>query len=376
MSKASVNHKIFYDKEASSLFFSGELTLHVYEELSQTLESVEPGKTVTLNFKEVAAIDTAGAQAILEFEARCNDFGVTSKRKDLNKTCQHIIELLEGLPTEKLPKGQVIPPLIAWLDLLGHRSVQFGQGIYELTKFIGLFFVNLLQSFQSFTNVLLPATFQHMRKAGLTAIPIVMTTSFVVGIVLSYEGIVQLSKFGAQMSVITLISFSVLREAGVLITAIVIAGRSGSAFAAEIGTMKVNEEVDAMRVMGLNPIHVLVVPRVMALIIFLPVLTLIADFCGLLGGAIICLFEINTDIFYFFRHVREIVNVETFMIGIVKAPIFGMMIALIGCMEGLKVQGNAESVGSQTTISVVKSIFCVIILDSIIAVLVSYLRIG
>lgn len=365
-----------YDAPNHVLVFKGDLTLPSYEALSTFLAQITLAHKILLDFTEVRSMDTAGAEAIAGFEKRCQVQKTPYKRQGLNPASKAMLSLLEGLPDEKLPKTKPRSSVVTGLDNVGTKTINFFQDMYDLLCFMGMFIVNFFESFRSFFTVMLPNTFLYMRKAGLRALPIVMTTSFVVGLVLSYEGIVQLAKFGAETSVITLISFSVLREAGVLITAIVIAGRSGSSFAAEIGTMKVNEEIDAMRIMGLNPVHVLVVPRVLALIIFLPVLTLAADFCGLLGGAIVCMYELDIGIMYFFRQVHDVVSTGTFLIGIVKAPIFGMMIGLIGCMEGLKVQGNAESVGARTTVSVVKAIFYVIIFNSIFSVLASYLRIG
>jgi phospholipid/cholesterol/gamma-HCH transport system permease protein len=204
--------------------------------------------------------------------------------------------------------------------------------------------------------------------------PIIMLTSFIIGVVLAYEGIVQLSKFGAKTVVVGLIGFSILREAGVLITSVVMAGRSGSAFTAEIGTMKAQEELDALKLMGINPLHLLVIPRILAMMCVMPILTLVADITGLMGGALICHYYADVNITLFFLKLQDTIAPLTFWLGMIKAPFFGMIIALMGCLEGLKVERNAESVGKHTTESVVKSIFLVIVLNGLFSVLFSNLQ--
>jgi phospholipid/cholesterol/gamma-HCH transport system permease protein len=197
--------------------------------------------------------------------------------------------------------------------------------------------------------------------------------SLLVGVVLAFQGADQLRRFGAQVFTINMVGISVLREMGILLTAIVVAGRSGSAFTAEIGAMQVNEEVDALRVTGLDPMEVLVVPRVLALMIALPLLTFFADIMGLLGGGLMSLVLLDISFGQYWRILNTAVSLNTFLVGIVKAPVFALLIALVGCFEGLRVSGSAESVGLLTTRSVVEGIFLVIIFDAFFSVLFSYL---
>jgi phospholipid/cholesterol/gamma-HCH transport system permease protein len=188
-------------------------------------------------------------------------------------------------------------------------------------------------------------------------------------------GAVQLKKFGAEIFTVNLVGVAVLRELGVLITAILIAGRSGSAFTAQIGTMKVNQEIDAMQTIGLNPVEVLVLPRVLAMMITLPLLTFYADIMGLAGGALMATLSLEISLDAFLRQLHDAVELSTFLIGILKAPICAYIIALVGCFEGMQVAGSAESVGTRTTMAVVEAIFLVIVFDAFVAIGLSILGI-
>jgi phospholipid/cholesterol/gamma-HCH transport system permease protein len=190
-----------------------------------------------------------------------------------------------------------------------------------------------------------------------------------IAIVIAYQGVVQLRPYGGEDFTVNLVAVSMLREMGVLITAIMVAGRSGSAFAAEIGVMKAREEIDALKVMGMEPMELLVVPRIIALVITLPLLTFFADAMGILGGAITSRFLLNISAPQYFERVRTAVDMSDLFVGLVKAPVFALIIASIGCMHGLRVTGSAESVGQETTRAVVKAIFLVIVLDALFSIL-------
>ncbi len=202
----------------------------------------------------------------------------------------------------------------------------------------------------------------------MNALPIVGLLCFLVGIVLAYMGALQLERFGATILTVNLVGVSVLREIGILLAAIIVAGRSGSAFAAQIGTMKVNQEVDALETMGLSTVDVLVLPRVVALILVMPALTVWADLAGLTGGAVVALFLLDLSTGQFLTQLLAAVDVWDFGTGLIKAPVFALVIALVGCYDGLRVSGSAESVGRYTTRAVVESIFLVIVLDALFAV--------
>jgi phospholipid/cholesterol/gamma-HCH transport system permease protein len=219
------------------------------------------------------------------------------------------------------------------------------------------------------------ATFKHIETTGLNALPIVGLLNFLIGMVVAFMGAVQLKKFGAEIFTVNLVGVAVLRELGVLITAILIAGRSGSAFTAQIGTMKVNQEIDAMQTIGLNPVEVLVLPRVLAMMITLPLLTFYADIMGLAGGALMATTALDISLDAFLRQLHDAVELKTFLIGILKAPVCAYIIALVGCFEGMQVAGSAESVGTRTTMAVVEAIFIVIVFDAFVAISLSILDI-
>jgi phospholipid/cholesterol/gamma-HCH transport system permease protein len=214
-----------------------------------------------------------------------------------------------------------------------------------------------------------------MEATGVDAMPIVGLLSFLIGIVFAYQGADQLRRFGAEIYTVNLLGIAVLRELGVLMTAIILAGRSGSAFTAQIGTMKVNEEVDAMQVLGLDPIEVLVLPRLFALLVTLPLLAFFANVMGLFGGALMTYFSLDMTFPSFLRQLHFFMPGWSFWIGVLKAPVFAAIIALTGCYEGLRTERSAESVGRLTTLSVVESIFLVIVLDAAFSIVFSKLGI-
>lgn len=212
------------------------------------------------------------------------------------------------------------------------------------------------------------AAVHHMERAGLDAVPIVCLLSFLVGAVVAFLGATVLADFGAQIFTVELVSYSFMREFGVLLTAIMIAGRSGSAYTAEIGMMRAREEIDAIRALGLDPIELLVVPRVLALLVIMPVLSFLAMLSGIVGGALVGGTELGISPVLFLARIQETGELRHMLVGLSKAPVFAVIIALVGCLEGLKVQGSAESVGRHTTSSVVQSIFLVILVDAIAAI--------
>jgi phospholipid/cholesterol/gamma-HCH transport system permease protein len=247
---------------------------------------------------------------------------------------------------------------VSMLGYLGRVTVETGEAIAKPKH-----------------NLRIAAIFHQIEETGINALPIVGLLSFLIGVVLAYQGADQLERFGAQVFTINLLGVGLLREIGGLITAIIVAGRSGSAFTAHIGTMRVNEEIDAMQTMGLNTVDTLVLPRIIALVITLPLLTFYADIMGLIGGAMMCYFQLDITIPVFLRQLNDAVDVNTMMVGLIKAPVFAFAIALVGCYEGFQVERNAASVGQLTTRAVVESIFIVIVLDAAFSVMFSVLGI-
>jgi len=285
----------------------------------------------------------------------------------------HTLQLLQKLNLERhalmsAPPGAA-PPLPSALGKLGRWTVLQGHAARGVLGFFGRIATVLGQTFSRPRALRLPSLARHIYETGVTAIPIVSLIAFLISVVVAYLGAQQLTRFGADIFVVDLVTIGVLREMGVLLTAIIVAGRSGSAFAAEIGVMQLNEETDALRAMGMNPIELLVVPRILALIIALPLLTVIADAMGLAGGGLLSLLQLHIPPEQFMVRLREALSPTTFWAGLVKAPVFALLIGMVGAYRGMQVRESARELGRLTTMAVVQSIFLVILADALFAVL-------
>jgi len=256
-----------------------------------------------------------------------------------------------------------------WLDEVGRSLVDASRQVLALCAFLGEILVIFAQAFLDPRRFRPTAVVRQMYEAWIKALAIVGVLCFLIGVVTAYQGVQQLRQFGAETFAVEAVGIGMFRELGVLLTAIIVAGRSGSAFTAQIGTMQVNLEVDAMRTMGLNPVEWLVLPRILALTLTMPLLAFWGDMAGLLGGAVACTIYLDFTFVQFFARLRDTVGIWHFYTGMIKAPVFGMIIATIGCFEGLQVRGSAESVGLLTTRSVVEAIFCVIVLDAVFSII-------
>ncbi len=336
------------------------------------LAELDPGGAAAAEFDltAVEALDTAGAWLVERTRAQLARRGLEVALAGVDPARQALLDKVtqrEAAPAPPKRPGS-LPALLAEL---GAATVESGRTARELLGFLGMTVVILGRLLRRPGRLRATSLVYHLEKTGLDALPIVGLLAFLIGVVLAYQGSDQLARFGAEIFTVNLVGVAVLREMGVLITAIIVAGRSGSAFTAQIGTMKVNQEVDAMTTIGLDPVEVLVIPRVLALIIALPLLTFYANVLGLLGGAIMATVVLDIDLLTFLRQLRDAVELNTFWVGMIKAPIFAFVIALIGCYEGLKVSSNAESVGLRTTRAVVEAIFLVIVLDALFSVFYS-----
>ena len=267
---------------------------------------------------------------------------------------------LDQLPAPAMNGAQVIG--------IGRAGAETWRDLVDFIDFTGRAAATIGQLLLHPGAVRPAAISHHIVEAGVKALPIVGLLAVMISIVIAYQGVAQLRPYGGQDLTIDLVSVSVLREMAVLITAILVAGRSGAAFAAEIGVMQAGEEIDAMKVMGLDPMQLLVAPRMIALILALPLLTFFADVLGLLGGAIISNSLLDVSFAQYLPRVRSAIDSRDLFAGLIKAPVFAVVIAVTGCMHGLRVKGSAESVGTETTRAVVKSIFLVIILDALFSI--------
>ena len=268
-------------------------------------------------------------------------------------------------PAFILPAAAEFRPVTA----IGRTVVERWAGLQDGLAFTGEAAVRMLRGIPSVKSWRLISVARHVYETGIKAIPIVALIAFLISVILAYMSAEQLMKFGADIFVVDLITIAVLREMGVLLTAIIVAGRSGSAFAAEIGAMKLNEETDALRAIGISPMEVLVLPRVIGLVIALPLLTVVADAVGILGGALLCYSLLDMPFVQYFQRVHETVGAWTFWVGIIKAPVFALLIAGAGAYRGMQVRGSSRELGRLTTMAVVQAIFLVIFANAMFAVL-------
>lgn len=319
---------------------------------------------LTLDLTAVSRLDTAGAAEIADAEARWTKGGLSVQVEGLDDAQGRLLEQVERTPAT-LAEPPVQRGFFFLLAEKIGRSVFFmAAEAKELVGFFGQTVSVLGASLLRPRRIRWTALISHMEQSGFNALPIVGLISFLIGMVMAYQGADQLKRFGAEVFTVNLVAIGVLREMAILLTAIIVAGRSGSAFTAQIGTMTVNEEVDALRTIGLDPFEVLVLPRVLALVLVLPLLTFYADIMGLLGGAVMVMASLDMNLLQYLRRLGDAIRVGDFFVGMIKAPLFAAIIAMVGCFEGFKVSRSAESVGRQTTRAVVEAVFLVIVLDA------------
>ncbi|MEO1150538.1 MAG: ABC transporter permease [Pseudomonadota bacterium] len=328
------------------------------------------GRELIIDLSGLKRLDTTGAMMIQRTFQACD--GRTHKSAIVGASAAHeallrqVVDHLE--PCEISPPRPTLPQVFTeFLDRIGRGFFRVLDVGGELLSFIG---ITLATAFRVLINPArwrVPSIVHHMEEAGMNAIPIVALMSFLIGAVVAFMGAKILEQFNATFFVVELVGFAVLREFGVLLAAILVAGRSGSAFTAQIGSMKIREEIDALRVMGLDPVEVLIVPRMVALVVMLPLLTFIAAMFGMVGGILVAWGTMDISPAYFMARTQEMIVLNNFWVGIIKAPFFAFVIAVIGCFQGMEVEGSAESLGQRTTMSVVQSLFVVIVLDAFFA---------
>lgn len=354
------------------LRFTGDWTLAHFAELEAKLDALKPQlpKTPDVDFNDVGRIDTAGAGLIAVALGPDSLRWLAEHDRDVPREIRGLLDTVSDAVAEIYAHPPKPKPNFGFVDLLERVGIAVGQ-IWDTTLtllgFIGLTLETFARTVFVPRSWRVTALFAHMEQTGLDAVPIVMLLSFLIGAVIAFLGATALRQYGATVFTVDLVSYAILRELAVLLTAILLAGRTASAFTAQIGSMKVGEEIDAMRTMGLDPIAQLVLPRVMALIAVLPMLTFLAMMAGLIGGGLVCWLSLDISPTMFLSVFRADTQMRHFWVGLSKAPIFAFLIGVIGCLEGFKVEGSAESVGQRTTSSVVQSIFLVILVDALAA---------
>jgi phospholipid/cholesterol/gamma-HCH transport system permease protein len=352
------------------LHLDGDWSLAAMAQIEAQLRALPSGLhgTLVCDWSRAEAPGISTAWALL---MRLADAG--TQRLDVRHTGDppHYLDLLLKLEAER-NAPRAAPEAVVSLEPVSEVGRWAVLQAVEARAVIGFFgrIVTVLGEVFSRPRALRPSSLaRHIYEIGITAIPIVSLIAFLISVIVAYLGAQQLARFGASIFVVDLVTISVLREMGVLLTAIIVAGRSGSAFAAEIGEMQLNEETDALRAMGMNPVEMLVVPRLLALVIALPLLTVIADAMGLAGGGLLSLLNLHIPWQQFLSRLRESLAPTTFWAGLIKAPVFALLIAMVGTYRGMQVRDSARELGRLTTVAVVQSIFFVILADALFAVL-------
>ncbi len=348
--------------EPGVLRLSGRWTLRYANEIGEVLRAAPDG-IAALDVRQAERLDTLGVLQLLRFaDRRSLEFAGFR----FGEHQQSLVAAIEDVHDER-PRRKREYGFHALLGRMGFAVVDNYREVVALVAFLGEVLAKMLRLFKDPRRFRLTATVHHMEQVGLDAAPLIALLCFMVGAVVAFLGATVLAEFGATIFVVELVSIAFLREFGVLLTAILLAGRTASAFTAQIGMMVNREEVDAIRVLGLDPVDLLVIPRVLALLAMLPLLTFIAMVAGLLGGMAVGALSLDIPPVAYLSRMQEMMEVRHFLVGMAKAPVFAMVIALIGCLEGLQVKGTAQSLGERTTSSVVQSIAMVIVLDAIAA---------
>jgi len=330
-----------------------------------------PDFTGEMDIAGIAEIDTAGALLLQRTASAWQKGGLRTRYRGATESFRILIEEVHRRGQAQRPEIEKTNPVEKMIEDASKAVTGAARDAVQLTAFLGevtAAFWRMLKQPWRFRPI---SFFHHLDHAGLRAVPIIALICFLIGAVVMQQGVVQLRPFGAEPFAVNMVAILALREVGILLTAIMVAGRSGSAFTAEIGSMKMREEIDAMRTLGIDPMDTLVLPRVLALVVALPLLTFLGDIMGLAGGGVMAFGVLGLDLSTYMDKLHEAVDFQHFLAGMIKAPFAAIIIALVGCLEGLKVEGSAESLGTHVTSAVVKAIFLVIVLDAVFAMFLS-----
>ena len=325
---------------------------------------------VVIDGAAISVLDTSGAWLL---HRTVRDLEKQGRKVRIEGLRAKFVSLLQLIAARDIAEEVAPPASRGWLERLGGYAWSGLLGTLGYLSFVGESFTALLRAVLQPRRLRWRPILHNVQTAGVAALPITGLLSFLMGIVIAYQGADQLQRFGANIFIADLVGLAMLRELSPLLTAIIIAGRSGSAYTAQIGTMRVTEEIDALRTIGVAPQELLVLPKMVALIIVLPLLTVYTDVTGVFGGMIMARSKLDVSFDVFLQRLNEAVTLSSYWTGISKAPVFAMIIALVGCYRGFHVTGSAESVGTQTTMSVVQSIFLVIVTDALFSVVFNVL---
>jgi phospholipid/cholesterol/gamma-HCH transport system permease protein len=329
---------------------------------------VTQAQRILLDMAGVEALDTIGAWLLERLIRRSNSDGKRAQVTGLAPRYRGLIDEMHGVNLQPRTSPKAANRLVAALDRIGRATVRLTADLADFLAMFGDFSVALFRSILQPGRFRLTSTVYHLYRVGWQAVPIMVLITFLIGGIIAQQGIFHFRKFGADAYVVDMVGILVLREIGVLLVSIMIAGRSGSSYTAELGAMKMREEIDALRTMGFDPVEVLILPRIVALVCAVPILTFLGAMAALYGGGLVAWLYGGMSPAVFIARLKEAISVTHFEVGMIKAPFMALAIGVVACSEGLNVKGSAESLGTQTTDSVVKSIFLVIVLDGIFAI--------
>jgi phospholipid/cholesterol/gamma-HCH transport system permease protein len=339
------------------------------EALSESVTAeIDRSKAVKLDMNGLSELDTLGAWLLEKLSRRATSAGHRIEVVGVSENYTGLIEEIRQVNRHNPAPVRAPNPIFAQLGEVGRYAMSTAEDVAVFLQMLGSLFMALVGVVRRPRSLRITSLVYQLYKVGFQAIPIMVLITFLIGAIIAQQGFFHFRKFGAESYTVDMVGILVLRELGVLIVAIMVAGRSGSAYTAELGSMKMREEVDALLTMGLDPVEVLILPRVVALIIALPILSFIGSIAALYGGGLVAQFYGDMGPAIFIARLHEAVSVTSFEVGIIKAPFMALAIGIVACSEGLRVKGSAESLGRQTTTSVVKSIFLVIVLDGLFAV--------
>ena len=372
MDSAQVVSAAFAQPSPGELTLSGDWTALGIGSLGLRLAAltVPSGSGMVVDGAKVGRLDTTGVWTVRKLLERLRGNGNAVELRGWGQQSSKLLSLAEHVPDA----ATAIAPPPGTLERVGRAAVAAGEEAYALLSFVGESALALVASIANPARIRWRPIMHNIRSAGFDALPIIGLLSFLLGIVIAYQGADQLRRYGANIFVVDLVGLSMLREFAPLMTAIIVAGRSGSAYAAQIGTMSVTEEIDAMRTLGIAPLELLVLPKFVALVVVVPLLTVFADVLGVFGGMVMARAQLGVGFDDFLDRFTDAVDVTAYLVGIGKAPVFAAIIAMVGCFQGFRTKGGADSVGRQTTRSVVHSIFLVIVADALFSVLFSLLN--
>ena len=356
---------------ASELRCRGVWSVRTIAALERALAEVDwPAGELTVDGAGLSALDTSGAWLLHRTLAQRRAHGAAVRLQGFKPEFTALLQLLSARGIALQPP---LAPVPSWLAQAGRQATSALRGFWHYLAFVGESTLALLGALRHPGRLRWRPILRNVQIAGVDALPITGLLSFLMGIVIAYQGADQLQRFGANIFVVDLVALAMLRELSPLLTAIIIAGRSGSAYTAQIGTMKVTEEIDALRTIGVGAQDLLVLPKVIALIIVLPLLTVYTDVMGVAGGMVMANLKLGVGYSAFIDRLDEAVQLSSYWTGLAKAPVFALIVALVGCHRGFQVGGSADSVGAQTTVSVVQSIFLVIVTDALFSIVFLWL---